>query len=167
MVGGKRCKLWMKAGAATCAVAEAMQMRQAQGKRCYCSDPPLNKSCWSTNRPVSYSAGPYGLQNRLYTLTNRPQGLDCTWPRFSSSSQVRFENSPALCTLTTSTFKGEEEEENGSSCLPELGCLATYIGYAPCCVNLSMSEVVSTLLQHFPYEFQVLILRTEFEKGML
>ena len=31
-----------------------------------CSDPPLNKSCWSTNRPVSYSAGLYDLQYRLY-----------------------------------------------------------------------------------------------------
>jgi hypothetical protein len=34
--------------------------------RSYCSGPPLNKSCWSTNRPVSYSAGPYDLQYRLY-----------------------------------------------------------------------------------------------------
>ena len=69
-------------------------------------------------------------------LFNRPQGLDCTWPRFGSASQVRFENSPALRTLTTSTFKSEEEEEKGS--LPACSswvvsaCLATYIGYVPC-----------------------------------
>jgi hypothetical protein len=67
---------------------------------------------------------------------NRPQGLDCTWPRFGSASQVRFENSPALRTLTTSTFKSEEEEEKGS--LPACSswvvsaCLATYIDYVPC-----------------------------------
>jgi len=69
-------------------------------------------------------------------LFNRPQGLDCTWPRFGSASQVCFENSPALRTLTTSTFKSEEEEEKGS--LPACpswvvsACLATYIGYVPC-----------------------------------
>jgi hypothetical protein len=63
-------------------------------------------------------------------LFNRPQGLDCTWPRFGSASQVRFENSPALRTLTTSTFKSGEEEEKGS--LPACSswvvsaCLATY-----------------------------------------
>ena len=63
-------------------------------------------------------------------LFNRPQGLDCTWLRFGSASQVRFENSPALRTLTTSTFKSEEEEEKGS--LPACSswvvsaCLATY-----------------------------------------
>ena len=62
-----------------------------------------------------------------------PQGLDCTWPRLGSASQVCFENNPALRTLTTSTFKSEEEEEKGS--LPACpswvvsACLATYV---PC-----------------------------------
>ena len=69
-------------------------------------------------------------------LFNRPQGLDCTWPRFGRLSQVCFENSPALRILTSSTFKSEEEEEKGS--LPTFlrwvvsACLATCIGYVPC-----------------------------------
>ena len=69
-------------------------------------------------------------------LFNRPQGLDCTWSRLRSASQVCFENSLALRTLTTSTFKSEEEEEKGS--LPACpswvvsACLATYISHVPC-----------------------------------
>ena len=81
-------------------------------------------------------------------LSNRPQGLDCTWPRLGSASQVCFENSPALRTLTTSTFKSEEEDEKGS--LPAcpswvVSALSSYL-YRLCtmCVNPSMPEVVST-----------------------
>ena len=92
-------------------------------------------------------------------LFNRPQGLDCTWPRFGSASQVCFENSPALRTLTTSTFKSEEEEEKGS--LPACpswvvsACLATYIGYVPC-VSIRpcqrwYSHHHNTLLTSFKY----------------
>ena len=73
-------------------------------------------------------------------LFNRSQGLDCTWPRFGSASQVCFENSPALRTLTTSTFKSEEEEEKGS--LPACpswvvsACLATYMNSKKICCKL-------------------------------
>jgi hypothetical protein len=31
-----------------------------------CWGPPSNRSCWPTNRPVSYWAGLYDLQYRLY-----------------------------------------------------------------------------------------------------
>ena len=54
------------------------------------------------------------------------------------------------------------------ACLPEVGCLSlSSYPYGLCImyVNPSMPEVVFTLPQHFPYEFQVFrILRTEFEK---
>jgi hypothetical protein len=37
--------------------------------------------------------------------------------------------------MPTSTSKGEEEEEKGRFlCLPELGCLATYMGYVSICL---------------------------------
>jgi hypothetical protein len=92
-------------------------------------------------------------------LFNRLQGLDCTWPRLGSASQVCFENSPALRTLTTSTFKSEEEEEKGS--LPACpswvvsACLATYIGYVPCVSNRPCQRWYShhhnTFLTSFKY----------------
>src|SRR5207248_11620384 len=95
-------------------------------------------------------ARPIDLQVNL--LFNRSQGLDCTWPRLGSASQVCFENSPALRTLTTSTFKSEEEDEKGS--LPAcpswvVSALSSYL-YRLCtmCVNPSMPEVVSTPPQH-------------------
>src|SRR5271168_5331644 len=92
------------------------------------------------------SARPIDQQVNL--LFDRPQGLDCTWPRFGSASQVCFENSPALPTLTTSTFKSEEEEEKGSlptrpSCVVSAR-LATYHRLHTMCVNPSMPEVVFT-----------------------
>ena len=124
----------------------------------------------TTCNTVCIWARPIDLQVNL--LFNRPQGLDYTWPRFGSASQVCFENSPALRTLTTSTFKSEEEEEKGS--LPACpswvvsACLATYISHVRCVSNPSMPEVVFTPPQYSPYEFQVFrILRTECEKGML
>src|SRR6201993_2453932 len=61
----------------------------------------------TTCNTVCIWARPIDLQINL--LFNRPQGLDCTWPRLGSASQVCFENSPALRTLTTSTFKREED----------------------------------------------------------
>jgi len=124
----------------------------------------------TTCNTVCIWARPIDLQVNL--LFNRPQGLDYTWPRFSSASQVCFENSPALRTLTTSTFKSEEEEGKGSlPACPSWVCLSlpSYL-YKPCtmCVNPSMPEVVFTPPQYSPYEFQVFrILRTEFEEDML
>jgi hypothetical protein len=52
-----------------------------------------------TNRPTRYPTG--------------PQGLDCAWPRFGSASQVCFENSPALRTLTLPAPKGDEPPPDG------------------------------------------------------
>src|SRR2546429_3267017 len=81
----------------------------------------------TTCNTVCIWARPIDLQVNL--LFNRPQGLDYTWPRFGSASQVCFENSPALRTLTTSTFRSEEEEEKGS--LPGCLSLPSYL-YKPC-----------------------------------
>ena len=117
----------------------------------------------TTCNTVCIWARPIDLQVNL--LFNRPQGLDCTWPRFGSASQVCFENSPALRTLTISTFKREEEDEKGPCLLARAG-----LSQPVCtmCVNPSMPEVVFTPPQYFPYEFQIFrILRTEFGKDIL
>jgi len=77
-------------------------------------------------------------------------------PQLGSASQVCFENSPALRTLTTSTFKSEEEEGKGS--LPVCPssvvspCLDTYIGYVsirPC--QRWYSHHHNTFLTSFKY----------------
>ena len=71
-------------------------------------------------------------------LFNRPQGLDCTC--LGSVARCRSVSNPALRTLTTSTFRSEEEEGKGS--LPACpswvvsACLAIYIGYVPMCQSV-------------------------------
>jgi len=37
-----------------------------------------------------------------------------------------------LCLASTQMTKKEEKEEKRCLSLPELGCLATYVGYVPC-----------------------------------
>jgi hypothetical protein len=49
--------------------------------------------------------------------------------------------------MPTLETKEKKRGRKDAFCLPEQGCLATYVGYVPC-VNLSMLGVVSTPPQY-------------------